>query len=66
MRKHCENHGTNKGLYAGMAELLQHRRHEEQHRITERMAVQAHPYVYLEAVETAEDTKAKAAGARVA
>ena len=49
-----------------MVEILQHSGHEEQHRITEWMVVQAHPHVHLEAVETAKDTQAEAAGARAA
>ena len=60
MRKYSEDHGTYKGIYAGMAELLRNGRHEEQHRSPEWMAVSKDTDVYLEAVETAEDPKAEA------
>ena len=45
-----------------MAELLQHSRYEEQHRRTERMAVSPDTHVYLETVETAQNTKTEAYG----
>ena len=54
VRKHSENYETHKSIYAGMAELLRNRRHEEQHRITEWMAVLPDSNVYLEAVEILE------------
>ena len=43
-----------------MAELLRDSRHEEQHRKPEWMAVSPDTDVYLETMETAEDTAKKA------
>ena len=60
VRKHSEGHEANRSLYAGMAELLQYSRHEEQHRKAEWMAVQKDTDVYLETVETAKDPKTEA------
>lgn len=55
-----------KGIYirvhARMAELLQYSRYEEEHRRSERMAVSPDTHGYMEAVETAQDTKAEAYG----
>ena len=49
-----------------MVELLWNSRHEEQRRKPEWMAVPPHTDVYLEAVETAEDTQTETDGIRVA
>ena len=49
-----------------MAELLWDSGHEEQHRKPEWMAVPSDTDVYLEAVETAEDTQTKADRIRTA
>lgn len=46
---------------AGMAELLWHSRHAEEHRITEWVAVPPNSDVYLEAVETTKDTQTETA-----
>lgn len=43
-----------------MAKLLRDSRHEEKHRESEQVAVPLDTDVYLEAVETAKDTQAKA------
>ena len=55
MRKHSQNHGKDKGVHEGMAELLRNSRHEEKHRRPKWMAVSTDTDVYLETVETAED-----------
>lgn len=60
VRKYSENHGMHKRIHAGMAELLQHGRHEKEHRRTEWMGVQKDTDVYLKTVETAEDPKTEA------
>ena len=66
VRKHHPNHGEDKSLHAGMAELLWDSGHEEQHGKPERMAVPPDTDVYLEAVEIAEDTQTETNGFRVA
>ena len=62
VRKYSKDHGTYKRIYARMAELLQYGRHEKQHRGTEWMAVSEDTDVYLETVETAQNTKTEAYG----
>ena len=57
MREYHPNDGKDKSLYAGMVELLWNSGHEEQRRKLEWMAVLPDTDVYLEAVETAEDTQ---------
>ena len=61
-RKHYPNHGEDKSLYEGMAELLWDSGHEEQHRKPKRMAVPPDTDVYLETVETAQNPEEKADG----
>ena len=62
VRKYRPNHGEDKGLHERMAELLWDSGYEEQHRKPEWMAVPPDTDVYLEAVETAENTQAEADG----
>ena len=63
VREHYPNHGEDRSLHEGMAELLWDSGHEEQHQKPEWMAVPPDPDVYLETVETAKDPKKKTDGA---
>ena len=63
MRQYRKSHEANRDFVTRMAELFWNCGHEEQHRRPERVAVQTHTDVYLEAVETATDTQTEAEGA---
>ena len=60
MWQYRKSHEANRGFCTRMAELLWNCEHEEQHRRPERVAVQTHTDVYLEAVETATDAQTEA------
>ena len=57
MRQYRESHEADRDISTRMAELFWNSGHEEQHRKPERVAVQAHTDVHLEAVETAPDAQ---------